>query len=37
MKNIPDKYWNAYRYELIWPLENKIITKRQEIQGKYFK
>ena len=37
MKNTPDKYWNSLQYDVIWPLENKIITKRQEIQGKYFK
>jgi len=27
----PDKYWNTYQYEVIWPLENKLIHKRNQL------
>ena len=33
-KNTPDKYWNSYQYEVIWPLENKLSYKRQSFIGK---
>jgi hypothetical protein len=31
MKNSPDKYWNNYLYDVIWPLENKIHSKRRDL------
>jgi hypothetical protein len=31
----PDKYWNNYESEVIWPLENKLTTKRQSFIGKW--
>ena len=34
MKNTPDKYWNSYQYEVIWPLENKLSYKRQSFMDK---
>ena len=27
----PDKYWNTYQYEVIWPLEESIENKRREL------
>jgi hypothetical protein len=32
MKNTPDKYWNSLQYDVIWPLENKIVYKRNELK-----
>ena len=32
MINEPDKYWNSHQYEIIWPLENKLILKRNKLQ-----
>jgi hypothetical protein len=29
MKVTPDKYWNTYHYEVIWPLEDKLNRKRE--------
>jgi hypothetical protein len=31
MKNTPDKYWNTYQYDVIWPLEESIENKRREL------
>jgi hypothetical protein len=31
MKTTPDKYWNTYQYDVIWPLENKLIHKRNQL------
>jgi hypothetical protein len=31
MKNTPDKYWNTYQYDVIWPLENKIVYKKNQL------
>jgi hypothetical protein len=31
MKNTPDKYWHGLQYDVIWPLENKIIHKRNQL------
>lgn len=27
--NNPDKYWNSYLYDVVYPLENKLKLKRQ--------
>jgi len=27
----PDKYWNTYQYEVIWPLETILNNKRREL------
>lgn len=32
MKNTPDKYWSNLQYDVIWPLENKIVYKRNELK-----
>jgi hypothetical protein len=32
MKNTPDKYWNTLQYDVIWPLENKILHKRNQLR-----
>jgi hypothetical protein len=32
MKITPDKYWNSLQYDVIWPLENKIIHKRNQLR-----
>jgi hypothetical protein len=31
MKNTPDKYWNTYQYDVIWPLEESIENKIIEL------
>jgi len=31
MKNTPDKYWNTYQYDVIWPLEESVENKRREL------
>jgi len=31
MKNTPDKYWSNLKYNVIWPLENKIVYKRNQL------
>ena len=31
MRDAPDKYWNTYQYEVIWPLEESIENKRREL------
>jgi hypothetical protein len=31
MKNTPDKYWNTYQYDVIWPLETILNNKRREL------
>jgi hypothetical protein len=31
IKNTPDKYWNTYQYDLIWPLESKVNNKINEL------
>lgn len=31
MKSTPDKYWNSYQYDVIWPLENKLSRKRSSL------
>tara|TARA_R110000868_G_scaffold393417_2_gene664434 strand:+ start:9426 stop:9689 length:264 start_codon:yes stop_codon:yes gene_type:complete len=30
----PDKYWRDYKYDVIWPLENKLTYKRQSFINK---
>ena len=30
----PDKYWNSYQYDVIWPLEHKLTSKRQSFMDK---
>jgi hypothetical protein len=32
MKITPDKYWNSLQYDVSWPLENKIIHKRNQLR-----
>jgi hypothetical protein len=32
MKNTPDKYWSNLQYDVIWPLENKILYKRNQLR-----
>lgn len=34
MRTTPDKYWRDYKYDVIWPLENLLIYKRQSFIGK---
>ena len=34
MKNTPDKYWNTYQYDVIWPLEAMVTSKRQSFINK---
>ena len=34
MRTTPDKYWNTYQYDVIWPLENKLTNKRQSFINK---
>jgi hypothetical protein len=34
MKNTPDKYWNSYQYEVIWPLEHQLQMKRSSFIDK---
>ena len=35
MRITPDKYWNNYQYEVIWPLESKLTYKRQSFIRKF--
>ena len=34
MRATPDKYWRDYKYDVIWPLENKLTNKRQSFINK---
>ena len=34
MRETPDKYWNSYQYEVIWPLDDRIERKREELVKK---
>jgi hypothetical protein len=34
IKKVPDKYWNTYHYNLIWPLEDKVDYKRNKLSRK---
>lgn len=34
MRTKPDKYWSEYNYDVIWPLENLLIYKRQSFINK---
>jgi hypothetical protein len=34
MRITPDKYWNNYQYEVIWPLEAMVTSKRQSFINK---
>lgn len=27
----PEKYWNTYHYEVIWPLEDRVNRKRESL------
>jgi hypothetical protein len=31
MRDTPDKYWNSYQYEVIWPLDDMVERKREEL------
>lgn len=31
----PDKYWRKYQYEVIWPLDAMLTTKRQSLTNKF--
>lgn len=34
MRDTPDKYWNSYQYEVIWPLDHMVESKREELTKK---
>jgi len=31
MRGTPDKFWNKYHYEIIWPLEDRVNRKRESL------
>jgi hypothetical protein len=31
MRTTPDKYWRSYQYDVIWPLETKLYSKRDNL------
>ncbi len=34
MRTTPDKYWRDYKYDVIWPLESMVTSKRQSFINK---